>query len=110
MTTIETVKNSELARTFADTFGDAELAALYKCGEHRVDKTVTDDAFLDALYVAIAYQCLTTFHDSHGFIATSSDLKSWVRNNVDIALFDRYRDKDDMRKVFSKLFDALYAS
>lgn len=91
---------SPLYRQFAAEFGTSDANQVLLGGAHHRTREKLDDWFADCVVVAIAYDCFTTFHEEHGFAASSEDIQAWVKKNIEM---EKYKDAKTV-KTFKKKF------
>ena len=81
----------DIRESFELRFGPDQAQALQAAGDgHRGDLLHGDeygpDAFLDAIVIAIGFECFTNEHyrESHGITVPIPELKEWIRAEADL--------------------------
>lgn len=100
---------SAIYNDFAAAFSEHDAKQVLTAGAHSRERVRGTDYFVDCLVVAIAYDCFTTFSESHGFSHTSDEYFTWIRNMIkgNAFTFEEYKNQknsalDSFKKKFTQ--------
>lgn len=97
----EVVVSSQAYHAFVAAFGEEDAQRVLDCGLHHRTRPRLTDPFVDCLVIAVGYDCLTDYHDTHGFEAPGRQILDWIKSNIDI---EPYADLGDVMDVFKQKF------